>query len=78
MSILRQQILSIAMTIKIVCSQIWIKIILCLKKKKTYSRSSIKNSKELLDNFDSRSCSNMSSTETFDFCTLYATIPREN
>jgi hypothetical protein len=34
MSILRQEILSIAMTIKIVCSQIWIKIILCLKKKK--------------------------------------------
>ena len=67
------------MTIKIVCSQIWIKIILCLKKKKkTYSRSSINNSKELLDNFDSRSCSNTSSTETFDLCTLYATIPREN
>ena len=31
-----------------------------------------------MDNFDSRSSSKMSSTETFDFCTLYATIPREN
>lgn len=45
---------------------------------KTYSRSSIKYSKELLDHFYSRSFSKMSSTETFDFCTLYATIPREN
>ena len=46
---------------------------------KTYSRSSIKISKELLDNLDSHSFfSKMSSTHTFDLWTLYATIPREN
>jgi hypothetical protein len=43
---------------------------------KTYSRSSIKISKELLDKFDF--FSKMSSTHTFDIWTLYATIPREN
>ena len=46
-----------------------------------YSRSGInhmwilKNSKELLDNFKSRSFSEISSIKTFDFSTLYTTIP---
>jgi hypothetical protein len=48
------------------------------KRKKTIYVVALKILKELLDNFDSRSFSKMSSTETFGFCTLYATIPREN
>jgi microcystin degradation protein MlrC len=44
---------------------------------KTYSRSNIKNSMELLDNFDSHSFWKMSSTQTLDIWTLYATIPHE-
>ena len=43
----------------------------------TYSRSNIKNSMELLDNFDSHSFWKMSFTQTLDIWTLYATIPHE-
>jgi len=49
----------------------------------TYSRSGInhmwilKNSKDLLENFKSRSFSEISSIKTFDFSTLYTTLPHE-
>ena len=48
-----------------------------------YSRSGInhmwilKNSKDLLDNLKSRSFSQVSSIKTFDFSTLYTTLPHE-
>ena len=48
---------------------------------KIYSRSGInqmwilKNSKELLDNFNSNSLSTINSNKTFDFSTLYTNIP---
>ena len=48
-----------------------------------YSRSGInhmwilKNSKDLLDNLKSRSFSQVSSIKTFDFSTLYTTIPHD-
>ncbi len=48
-----------------------------------YSRSGInhmwilKNSKDLLDNFKSRSFSEISSIKTFDFLTLYTTLPHD-
>ena len=48
-----------------------------------YSRSGInhmwilKNSKELLENLKSRSFSNVTSIKTFDFSTLYTTLPHE-
>ena len=48
-----------------------------------YSRSGInqmwilKNSKELLDNLKSRSLSKITSIKTFDFSTLYTTIPHD-
>ena len=55
----------------------------CLQKycETVYSRSGInhmwilKNSKELLDNFKSRSFSEITFIKTFDFSTLYTTIP---
>ena len=48
-----------------------------------YSRSGInhmwilKNSKDLLDNLKSRSFSQVSSIKTFDFSTLYTTLPHD-
>ena len=48
-----------------------------------YSRSGInhmwifKNSKDLLDNLQSRSFSQVSSIKTFDFSTLYTTLPHD-
>jgi hypothetical protein len=48
-----------------------------------YSRSGInhmwilKNSKDLLDNLKSRSFSHVSSIKTFDFSTLYTTLPHD-
>jgi hypothetical protein len=48
-----------------------------------YSRSGInhmwilKNSKDLLDNLESRSFSHVSSINTFDFSTLYTTLPHD-
>jgi hypothetical protein len=36
----------------------------------------LKNSKDLLDNLKSRSFSQVSSIKTFDFSTLYTTLPR--
>jgi hypothetical protein len=37
----------------------------------------LKNSKDLLDNLKSRSFSQVSSIKTFDFSTLYTTIPHD-
>ena len=48
-----------------------------------YSRSGInhmwilKNSKDLFDNLKSRSFSQVSSVKTFDFSTLYTTLPHD-
>ena len=38
----------------------------------------LKNSKDLLDNLKSRSFSQVSSIKTFDFSTLYTTLPHDN
>ena len=40
-----------------------------------YSKWILKNSKDLLDNLKSRSFSQVSSIKTFDFSTLYTTLP---
>jgi hypothetical protein len=37
----------------------------------------LKNSKDLLDNLKSRSFSQVSSIKTFDFSTLYTTLPHD-
>ena len=37
----------------------------------------LKNSKDLLDNLQSRSFSQVSSIKTFDFSTLYTTLPHD-
>jgi hypothetical protein len=37
----------------------------------------LKNSKDLLDNLKSRSFSHVSSIKTFDFSTLYTTLPHD-
>ena len=37
----------------------------------------LKNSKDLLDNLKSRSFSHVSSIKTFDFATLYTTLPND-
>jgi hypothetical protein len=37
----------------------------------------LKNSKDLLDNLKSRSFSEVSSIKTFDFSTLYTTLPHD-
>jgi hypothetical protein len=48
-----------------------------MKRGKTLNRWILKNSKDLLDNLKSRSFSQVSSIKTFDFATLYTTLPHD-
>jgi hypothetical protein len=43
----------------------------------SFQNYSLKNSKGLLDNLKSRSFSQVSSIKTFDFSTLYTTLPHD-